>query len=48
MKLTLKIWRQKNNETPGFLEKHILDGVTEDMSFLEMLALLHNKRVKEN
>ena len=48
MKLTLKIWRQKNNETPGFLEKHILDGVTEDMSFLEMLDLLNNKLVKEN
>ena len=25
MKLELKIWRQKNNETPGFLEKHILE-----------------------
>ena len=48
MKLTLKIWRQKNNETPGFLEKHILDGVTGDMSFLEMLDLLNNKLVKEN
>ncbi len=48
MKLTLKIWRQKNNETPGFLEKHILDGVTGDMSFLEMLDLLNNQLVKEN
>ncbi len=48
MKLTLKIWRQKNNKTPGFLEKHILDGVTGDMSFLEMLDLLNNKLVKEN
>jgi len=48
MKLTLKIWRQKNNETPGFLEKHILDSVTGDMSFLEMLDLLNNKLVKEN
>ena len=48
MKLTLKIWRQKNNETPGFLEKHILDGITGDMSFLEMLDLLNNQLVKEN
>ena len=48
MKLTLKIWRQKNNETPGFLEKHILEGVTGDMSFLEMLDLLNNQLVKEN
>ena len=48
MKLTLKIWRQQNNDTPGFLEKHILDGVTGDMSFLEMLDLLNNKLVKED
>ena len=48
MKLTLKIWRQNNNETPGFLEKHILDSVTGDMSFLEMLDLLNNQLVKEN
>jgi len=48
MKLTLKIWRQKNNETPGLLEKHILDGITGDMSFLEMLDLLNNQLVKEN
>jgi succinate dehydrogenase / fumarate reductase iron-sulfur subunit len=48
MKLTLKIWRQNNNEAPGFLEKHILDSVTGDMSFLEMLDLLNNQLVKEN
>jgi len=33
MKLTLKIWRQINAKTPGFLEQHLLDGVTGDMSF---------------
>tara|TARA_Y100000748_G_scaffold225409_1_gene189876 strand:- start:2556 stop:3293 length:738 start_codon:yes stop_codon:yes gene_type:complete len=48
MKLTLKIWRQLNNDTPGYLENHDLDGVTGDMSFLEMLDLLNNKLVREN
>ena len=48
MKLKLKIWRQINNQTPGFLEEHLLSGVTGDMSFLEMLDLLNNKLVKEN
>ena len=48
MKLNLEIWRQLNNTNPGFLEKHTLDGVTGDMSFLEMLDLLNNKLVSEN
>jgi len=48
MQLNLEIWRQVNNNTPGFLEKHTLDGVTGDMSFLEMLDLLNNKLVAEN
>ena len=48
MELKLKIWRQINNDTPGFLEEHKLNEVTGDMSFLEMLDLLNNKLVKEN
>ena len=48
MKLYLEIWRQLSNSNPGFLEKHTLDGVTGDMSFLEMLDLLNNKLVSEN
>ena len=48
MELTLKIWRQKDNNTSGFFEKHILSDVTGDMSFLEMLDLLNNKLVQEN
>ena len=48
MKLTLKIWRQENNDASGFFEEHILSGVTGDMSFLEMLDLLNNKLVQAN
>ena len=42
MKLTLKIWRQKNSNDTGAFEKHHLDNITPDMSFLEMLDLLNN------
>tara|TARA_B100001123_G_C15272421_1_gene1010823 strand:+ start:876 stop:1616 length:741 start_codon:yes stop_codon:yes gene_type:complete len=48
MKLTLKIWRQTNNTTPGLFEIHQLDNISEDMSFLEMLDLLNNELVKQN
>jgi succinate dehydrogenase / fumarate reductase iron-sulfur subunit len=41
MKLTLYIWRQKNAQDKGFMEKHELAHVSEDMSFLEMLDVLN-------
>ena len=41
MKLTLHIWRQKNATTKGFFEKHLMESVSEDMSFLEMLDILN-------
>lgn len=43
MKLHLKIWRQKNSETPGELVPYTLDNVSEDSSFLEMLDLLNEE-----
>jgi|TARA_B100001758_G_scaffold244027_1_gene254751 succinate dehydrogenase / fumarate reductase iron-sulfur subunit len=48
MQIKLKIWRQPNNTSSGFFEKHILKEVTGDMSFLEMLDLLNNQLVKDN
>ncbi len=41
MKLTLKIWRQKNGKDKGRLEAYPLEGVSEDMSFLEMMDVLN-------
>ena len=41
MKLTLKIWRQKNAKTKGELKTYPIDGVEGDMSFLEMLDVLN-------
>ncbi len=47
MKLTLKIWRQENADTKGRLETYNIDGIEEDMSFLEMLDVLNDKLVRE-
>jgi len=41
MKLTLKIWRQKNAEDKGQLVDYKLDNISEDMSFLDMLDVLN-------
>ncbi len=47
MKLTLYIWRQKDAKSKGFMEKHQLDNVSEDMSFLEMLDVLNEQLIHE-
>ena len=41
MNLTLKIWRQQNTKTAGNFVTYQVQGVTADMSFLEMLDLLN-------
>ncbi len=43
----LKIWRQKNRKDTGHFEDYTLDGISQDMSFLEMLDVLNNKLVVE-
>jgi succinate dehydrogenase / fumarate reductase iron-sulfur subunit len=45
MKLTLKIWRQKNTATPGRFVSYQLDNVSEDSSFLEMLDILNEQLI---
>ncbi len=42
MKLTLHIWRQKNNAEKGRMVTYHLEGVEPDMSFLEMLDKLND------
>jgi len=42
MKLTLKIWRQKNAQDKGRMVTYPIDGIDGDMSFLEMLDVLNN------
>ena len=41
MKLTLKIWRQKNANEKGKIVKYPISGISPDMSFLEMLDVLN-------
>ena len=43
MKLTLKIWRQPDAATTGGMHTYQLEGVSEDMSFLEMLDMLNEQ-----
>jgi len=47
MSLKLKIWRQKNAKDKGGMVDYNLDGISPDMSFLEMLDILNNKLVTE-
>ena len=41
MNLTLKVWRQKNANTPGKFETYPAKDVSPDMSFLEMLDVVN-------
>ncbi len=47
MRLTLHIWRQAGPAAEGRLERHALDGVEPDMSFLEMLDMLNERLTLE-
>ena len=48
MRLTLKIWRQKNSKTKGKIESYDIDEISPDMSFLEMLDVLNAKLINED
>src|SRR6266853_4354025 len=41
MNLTLKVWRQQDTKSAGKFVTYQVQGVTPDMSFLEMLDLLN-------
>src|SRR5690606_21401974 len=47
MRINLKIWRQKNRAEKGTFCDYALEGVTKEMSFLEMLDMLNNKLVRQ-
>jgi succinate dehydrogenase / fumarate reductase, iron-sulfur subunit len=47
MKITLKIWRQKNKDTKGAFKTYNMDHVSADMSFLEMLDVLNNDLIRK-
>jgi succinate dehydrogenase / fumarate reductase iron-sulfur subunit len=47
MNLTLKVWRQKNKNTAGSFETYPVQGISSEMSFLEMIDVLNERLIKE-
>lgn len=45
MKITLKVWRQKDQVTKGEFKTYQLDHVSADMSFLEMFDVLNSELI---
>jgi succinate dehydrogenase / fumarate reductase iron-sulfur subunit len=48
MKITLKVWRQKDANSKGGFKTYQHGHVSEDMSFLEMIDVLNEELVKKN
>lgn len=46
MKLTLKVWRQKNDKDKGHFETYQLADVNSHMSFLEMMDVLNEQLLR--
>ncbi|MEP7028714.1 MAG: succinate dehydrogenase/fumarate reductase iron-sulfur subunit [Candidatus Eisenbacteria bacterium] len=45
MKLTLKVWRQPNANAKGSFADYTVEGISPDMSFLEMLDTLNEQLI---
>ena len=45
MRITVRIWRQADAEATGALVSYPLDGISPDMSFLEMLDILNEQLI---
>ncbi len=43
MNFTLKVWRQKDRQSPGRFETYAAKDISEDMSFLEMLDVVNEE-----
>ena len=47
MNLTLRVWRQKDRQSPGRFETYQAPDISPDMSFLEMLDVVNERLVTE-
>ncbi len=47
MNITIKVWRQKSNTSPGEFKMYSLSDVSPDMSFLEMFDVLNEQLVRK-
>lgn len=45
MNLTLKVWKQKNKDTKGKFETYQANGISPDMSFLEMFDVVNEQLI---
>jgi succinate dehydrogenase / fumarate reductase, iron-sulfur subunit len=45
MRLTLRVWRQAGPDAPGDFETHEVDGLSGEMSFLELLDVLNERLI---
>lgn len=48
MRFHLKIWRQKGPNEPGHFGDYDIDGISDEMSFLEMLDVLNQQLVRKH
>jgi succinate dehydrogenase / fumarate reductase iron-sulfur subunit len=44
--ITLKIWRQAGPDAPGRFEQHVIDQISDEASFLEMLDILNEQLIE--
>jgi succinate dehydrogenase / fumarate reductase iron-sulfur subunit len=47
VKLTIRVWRQRNADDKGHLAEYPIDGIEPDMSFLEMMDILNEELIKK-
>lgn len=47
MNLTLHVWRQKDKQSPGRLEKYAAKDISPDMSFLEMIDVVNQGLIEK-
>ncbi|MBW2733677.1 MAG: succinate dehydrogenase/fumarate reductase iron-sulfur subunit [Deltaproteobacteria bacterium] len=47
MRLTLHVWRQAGPDKPGRMETYDAPGISDHMSFLEMLDLVNERMIEE-
>ena len=45
--ITLKIWRQSGPDTAGQFDTHVIDEISDEASFLEMLDILNERLIDE-
>ena len=48
MRIHLRVWRQAGPDAPGRIEIHSVEGISPDMSFLEMLDIVNEQLIRRH